>query len=118
MAGLFHILAGLSFLAALVAWGVAVKGGLGAIAANRAGGFPVGAGSYALLALWPFAVKRRGPAADLDAVRTGKASVAFFVALTIAIAATSAYTNLTFRRTHAVPTGQEPAAPATVPSKS
>lgn len=118
MAGLFQILAGLAVLAALAAWGVAVKGGLGAIAANRADGFAVGAGSYVLLALWPFAVKRRGPAAEHDAVRTGKASVAFFVALTIAIAATSAYTNLTFRRTHAVPSGPEPAAPVTVPSKS
>lgn len=117
MAAVFHILAGLSLLAAVIAWVAAVRGGLRAIAADRAAGQDAGPGRYALLALWPFAVKRRGSEADADAVRAGKAAIAFFVALTVAVAAISAYTNLTFKRT-AAPAGSMPAAPAGAPSKS
>ena len=117
MAALFHILAGFALLAALIAWAVAVRGGLKAIAANRAAGQGGGAESYALLALWPFAVRRRGREADADAVRTGKAAIAFFVSVTIAVAAISAYTNLTFKPPVA-PAGSPPAAPAGAPSKS
>ncbi|MET3354134.1 hypothetical protein V5F34_16345 [Xanthobacter autotrophicus] len=117
MAALFHIVAGLALLAALIAWAVAVRGGLKAIAANRAAGQGGGAGSYALLAFWPFAVQRRGHEAEIDAVRTGKAAIAFFVCVTIAVAAISAYTNLTFKHSVA-PAGSSPAAPAGAPSKS
>ncbi|MFG1344544.1 hypothetical protein V5F59_06605 [Xanthobacter autotrophicus DSM 431] len=117
MASFFHILAGLALLAALAAWGWAVRGGLQSIADDRAAGLPAGFGRHLLLVLWPFAVKRRGPEADADAVRAGKAAVAFFVALTVAVAAISAYTNLTFKPT-AAPAGSLPAAPASAPSKS
>ncbi|QRG05697.1 hypothetical protein EZH22_22010 [Xanthobacter dioxanivorans] len=118
MADLFYILAGVALFAALGAWAMAVRGGRAALAANAAAGRGGGPGSYALLVLWPFAVKRLGSDADADAVRTGKASIAFFVSLTIAIASISAYTNLTFKRDHAAPAGPAPAAPANAPTKS
>ncbi|MDI4662886.1 hypothetical protein K9U40_00820 [Xanthobacter autotrophicus] len=117
MAALFYVLAGLALLAAILAWGVAVRGGLKAIAANRAAGQGGGAGSYALLALWPFAVRRRGREADADAVRTGKAAIAFFVSVTVAVAAISAYTNLTYKPPVA-PAGSSPAGATGAPSKS
>ncbi|MFS8038381.1 hypothetical protein ACI7BZ_15750 [Xanthobacter sp. AM11] len=118
MATVFLVIAGLALLAAVLAWGVAVRGGVGALAANRAAGRGGGFSGYLLLAAWPFAVQRTGADADADAVRTGKASVAFFVALTVAIAAISAYSNLTFQRTSVAPAGTSPAAPAPSPSKS
>lgn len=118
MASFFAILAAAALLAALGAWIVAVRGGGLAIAADRAAGYGAGAGRYLLLALWPFAVRRTGPARDADAVRTGKASIAFFVCVTIAIASISAYTNLTFKRDHAAPTGALPADSSGAPSKS
>ena len=74
MASFFHILAGLALLAALAAWGWAVRGGLQSIADDRAAGLPAGFGRHLLLVLWPFAVKRRGPEADADAVRAGRAA--------------------------------------------
>ena len=118
MAELFHVIAGAALFAAIGAWVVAVRGGRSALAAARAAGRPVGAGSYLLLALWPFAVGRSGAAEDVDRVRSGKAAIAFFVSLTVAIAAFSAYTNLTFKRDHAVPAGATSPVPATAPSKS
>ncbi|MEP9353591.1 hypothetical protein ABLE93_08335 [Xanthobacter sp. KR7-65] len=118
MADLFHILAGIAIFAAIGAWAVAVRGGRAALAAERAAGRSVGPGRIALLVLWPFAVRRTGPERDLDAVRTGKAAIAFFVSVTVAIAAISAYTNLTFQRDHAAPGGAPPSAPAGASNKS
>lgn len=118
MADLFYVLAGVALIAAIGAWVAAVRGGRAALAAERAAGRKVGAANYLLLAIWPFAVRRSGPERDADAVRTGKAAIAFFVSVTIAIAAISAYTNLTFKRDHAVPAGATPTAPAGAPSKS
>lgn len=118
MAELFHVIAGAALLAAIGAWVVAVRGGRSALAAERAAGRPVGTGSYLLLVLWPFAVGRSGAAEDADRVRSGKAAIAFFVSVTIAIAAISAYTNLTFKRDHAAPAGATPSVPAPAPSKS
>ncbi|MBB6309855.1 hypothetical protein [Xanthobacter tagetidis] len=118
MAALFHVIAGAALIAAIGAWVVAVRGGRSALVAERMSGRPVGAGSYVLLAFWPFAVGRTGAAEDADRVRSGKAAIAFFISLTVAIAAFSAYTNLTFKRDHAVPAGSTPSAPASAPSKS
>ncbi len=118
MAAAFHVLAVVAVLVAIGAWGVAVYLGIEALRANRARGLANPPSAFALLVAWPFAV--RGPAAESErhAVRAGKAAVAFFVALTLCVAAISAYTNLTMKRPSSAPSGHAPGAAAPAPSKS
>ena len=113
MATLFHILAIAALLAAIVVWGIAVRNGAALIRADRAEGGTVPAGTLALLVFWPFAVRGRAGNTDEAARQAGKAAIAFFIALTVAVAATSAYTNLTMKRPSPAPSGA-----GTTPSKS
>ncbi len=115
MATIFLALIIASVLAAVASWALAVVEGLRIMADNRAGGQPNGFATWALLLFWPFALHGRARNAEAHAARTSKATVAFFVSITLAVAATSAYTNLTMRP-HVGPTGS--VAPGTASSKS
>lgn len=115
MALAFQLLAGLALAAAVVSWGVAVMVARQVLAARRREGLANGPGAFALLVLWPFAVRRHPLDEGPEAVRASKATIAFFVALTVAAAAISASTNLTHKRVSAGAVG--PIAGA-LPSKS
>ncbi|MFG1358129.1 hypothetical protein [Xanthobacter pseudotagetidis] len=109
MANLFLGLAILAIVAALCAWGVAAREALKIFRAERPAGLSA-ATTLFLVVFWPFAVRARdgasAPAAD--AARMSKATVAFFVAVTLLVASAAAYTNLTTPRPGAVP-AQAPA---------
>ena len=109
MASLFLALVILAIAAALGAWGLAVREALRTFRAERAAGLPTAA-TLVLVVVWPFAVRPRAAAPAADAARMNKATVAFFVAVTLVVASASAYTNLT--------TPRPGAAPAQVPAKS
>ncbi|MFG1479554.1 hypothetical protein V5F53_12945 [Xanthobacter sp. V4C-4] len=115
MAAAFQLLALLAIAAALASWGVAVAIGLQVFAARRWEGRGNGIGARLLLLFWPFALRRRADDDGPLAARTGKATVAFFVALTLAVAAISASTNLNHSRASAGKAAPVPGAP---PSKS
>lgn len=112
------LVAMLSLAAAIVAWGVAVVDGAAALKGAHAAGRPGSAGTRLLLVAWPFAVRRNAGGETGEATRSSKALVAFFAALTLWVAATSAYTNLTMKRPSPAPAETRPAAPGPAPSKS
>ncbi|WP_454916695.1 hypothetical protein [Xanthobacter sediminis] len=115
MAALFQFLALLAIAAALASWAVAVAGGLQVFAARRRAGEGNGIGAVLLLVFWPFAIRLKGDDEGPLAVRAGKATVAFFVALTLAVAAISAATNLNHPRASA---GSKAPVPGAPPSES
>ncbi len=103
MATVFLVIALLAVAAAVVSWGYAVAVARAAVSAHRRQGLPNSAATYALLVFWPFAVLRRDDEAEAHARLLSRAAVAFFVSLTLAVAATSAFTNLTMKRPSALP---------------
>lgn len=117
MATAFLILALVAVAAAVASWGVAVASARTIIAARKRARRHTGPGVYALLVLWPFAVRRHRDDDSDDAVRSSKATIAFIVCMTVAVAATSAYTNLTHKPATAGPQGFVPASGA-APIKS
>ncbi|MGR7997038.1 MULTISPECIES: hypothetical protein [unclassified Xanthobacter] len=117
MASAFLIIALAALAGAVVSWGVAVVSARHALAARKRAHHANGIGLRVLLLVWPFAVRRRRDDDSVDAVRSSKAVIAFFVCLTVAVAATSAYTNLTHKPATAGPQGSVPAGGA-APIKS
>ncbi|WP_127089810.1 hypothetical protein [Aquabacter cavernae] len=90
-------------------WGVAVyegtraEEGLGALGPVRRG----------FLLFWPFAARGRQDPANAHGRRAGKAQIAVIASLMVAVAAASAYTNLTHERP-----GKAASADLTAPSQS
>jgi len=117
MAIAFELIALLALAAAGASWVVAVGCARRVLAARRIRGEAVGAGAQVLALVWPFALRPEPD--DVEAVplavRSSKATVAFFVAVMLAVAAISASTNLIHKRVSAGAIG--PAAGA-LPSKS
>lgn len=93
MASISLIVVVLSLLIFVGSWGVAVYEGtraeeiLGAISPVR----------RVFLALWPFAARRPDPP-EAHGQRAGKAQIALIASVMVAVAAASAYTNLTHER--------------------
>ena len=109
MATLSLILVVLSIIGIAASWGVAVYEGTLAEEA-------IGAVSFARRAqiiMWPFTAKGRHDPDNIHGRRAGKAQIALIASVMVAVAAASAYTNLT----HARPV-KAASAVATAPSQS
>lgn len=90
-------------------WGVAVYEGT---RAEEALG-PVDPMRRLLLTVWPFATRGRQDPANVHGQRAGKAQIVLIASVMVAVAAASAYTNLTHERP-----GKAASAALTAPSQS
>ncbi|TCT03557.1 hypothetical protein [Aquabacter spiritensis] len=84
----------LSILGIAGSWGVAVYEGT--LAEEAAG--PVSLARRAQIIIWPFAARSGADPKNVHGRRAGKAQIVLIASVMVAVAAASAYTNLTYVR--------------------